>query len=147
ELYPDKKQELLKLRIHLSEVSGELAPLKAWQFQELSLQAAQRIMSGPPQDAIQTFIHIAQNFPTQARSLANIKVSKELRNEIAKNQDSFSMNLNLQPSDTIMLLNGMYFDTDMTDMSTILDTITQELQIMEGLYSIGKHYCFIYSLY
>ncbi|XP_050543404.1 UDP-glucose:glycoprotein glucosyltransferase [Daktulosphaira vitifoliae] len=137
ELYPDKKQELLKLRIHLSEVSGELAPLKAWQFQELSLQAAQRIMSGPPQDAIQTFIHIAQNFPTQARSLANIKVSKELRNEIAKNQDSFSMNLNLQPSDTIMLLNGMYFDTDMTDMSTILDTITQELQIMEGLYSIG----------
>lgn len=48
-------------------MSGELAPLKAWQFQELSLQAAQRIMSGPSQDAIQTFIHIAQNFPTQVR--------------------------------------------------------------------------------
>lgn len=65
ELYPDQKQELLKFRNHLSEASGELAPLKAWQFQELSQQAAQRIMSGPPQDAIQTFIHIAQNFPSQ----------------------------------------------------------------------------------
>lgn len=65
ELYPDKKQDLLKFRTHLSEVSGELSPLKAWQFQELSLQAAQRIMNGPSQDAIETFIHIAQNFPTQ----------------------------------------------------------------------------------
>lgn len=53
------------------------------------------------------------------------------------------MNLNLQPSDTIMLLNGMYFDSDTTDMSTILDTITQELRIMEGLYSIGKHFFLI----
>ncbi|VVC24565.1 Nucleotide-diphospho-sugar transferases,Glycosyl transferase, family 8,UDP-glucose:Glycoprotein [Cinara cedri] len=137
ELYPDKKQDLIKFRAHLSEVSGELAPLKAWQFQELSLQAAQRIMSGPPQDAIQTFIHIAQNFPTQARSLANVKVSNELRAEVSKNQDSFSMGLNLQPSDTVLLLNGMYFDIDITDMSTILDSITQELGIMEGLYSIG----------
>lgn len=65
ELYPEQKDKLLKLRTHLSETNGELAPLKAWQFQELSLQAAQRIMNGPPQDAIQTFIHISQNFPTQ----------------------------------------------------------------------------------
>ncbi|XP_001944699.1 UDP-glucose:glycoprotein glucosyltransferase [Acyrthosiphon pisum] len=137
ELYPDRKLDLLKFRTHLSEVSGELAPLKAWQFQELSLQAAQRIVSGPPQDAVQTFIHIAQNFPTQARSLANVKVSKELRDEVSKNQDSFSMGLNLQPTDTVLLLNGMYFDIDITDMSTILDSATQELSIMEGLYSIG----------
>lgn len=68
ELYPDQKQDILKFRTYLSETSGELAPLKAWQFQELSLQAAQRIMSGPPQDAIQTFIHIAQNFPTQVNN-------------------------------------------------------------------------------
>jgi UDP-glucose:glycoprotein glucosyltransferase len=53
-----------------------LAPLKAWQFQELSLQAAQRIMSGPPQDAIQTFIHIAQNFPTQV--ISNQKLNEYL---------------------------------------------------------------------
>lgn len=70
--------------------------------------------------------------------MANVKVSKELRDEVSKNQDSFSMGLNLQPSDTVLLLNGMYFDIDITDMSTILDSITQELNIMEGLYSIGN---------
>jgi len=70
--------------------------------------------------------------------LANVKVNKELRDEISKNQDSFSMGLNLQSSDTVLLLNGMYFDIDITDMSTILDAVTQELSIMEGLYSIGN---------
>lgn len=71
-MYPDRKHELLKFRTYLSEASGELAPLKAWQFQELSLQAAQRIMNGSPQDAIQTFIHIAQNFPTQVIPNQNV---------------------------------------------------------------------------
>lgn len=47
------------------------------------------------------------------------------------------MALNLQPTDTVLLLNGMYFDIDITDMSTILDSVNQELNIMEGLYSIG----------
>lgn len=52
------------------------------------------------------------------------------------------MGLNLQSSDTVLLLNGMYFDIDITDMSTILDSITQELSIMEGLYSIGKYFIY-----
>lgn len=77
-------------------------------------------------------------FVFQARSLANVKVSKELKDEISANQESFAMSLNLQPSDTVLLLNGMYFDVDITDMFTILETITQELSIMEGLYSIGN---------
>lgn len=67
-----------------------------------------------------------------------MKVSKELKDEISTNQEHFAMGLNLQPSDTVLLLNGMYFDVDITDMFTILDTITQELSIMEGLYSIGN---------
>lgn len=71
-MYPDKKHELLKFRTYWSEASGELAPLKPWQFQELSFQAAQRIMNRPPQDAIQTFIHIAQNFPTQVIPNQNV---------------------------------------------------------------------------
>lgn len=75
--------------------------------------------------------------------MANIKVSKELKDEVTKNQDSFSVKLNLQPSDTVLLLNGMYFDIDVTDMSTILDSVTQELNIMEELYSIGNYY-FVY---
>lgn len=59
------------------------------------------------------------------------------------------MGLNLQPSDTVLLLNGMFFDVDITDMFTILDSIAQELSIMEGLYSIGiliKNYIYVYCV-
>lgn len=66
-LYPDLKQNLDKFKRHLEESSNEMAPLKVWQFQELSLQAAERIMSSPKDDALKVFTHIAQNFPMQVR--------------------------------------------------------------------------------
>lgn len=64
-LYPDKVENLDKLRQNLLESSNEMAPLKAWQFQELSLQAAERIMSSPKEEALHVLTHIAQNFPLQ----------------------------------------------------------------------------------
>lgn len=64
-LYPDLKQNLEKFKQHLEESSNEMAPLKVWQFQELSLQAAERIMSAPKDEALKVFVHIAQNFPMQ----------------------------------------------------------------------------------
>lgn len=51
-----------------------MAPLKVWQFQELSLQAAERIMSAPKEEALKVFTNIAQNFPMQV-SLVLFKLS------------------------------------------------------------------------
>lgn len=48
-----------------------MAPLKVWQFQELSLQAAERIMNAPKEEALKVFINIAQNFPMQVSHLQN----------------------------------------------------------------------------
>jgi UDP-glucose:glycoprotein glucosyltransferase len=64
-LYPDKKENLDKLRLHLLESSNEMAPLKVWQVQELSLQAAERIMNSPKEEALKVLTNIAQNFPLQ----------------------------------------------------------------------------------
>lgn len=64
-LYPDKRENLDKLRQHLLESSNEMAPLKVWQVQELSLQAAERIMSSPKEEALKVLTNIAQNFPLQ----------------------------------------------------------------------------------
>lgn len=64
-MYPDKKAELESFVQELTESSDQLAPLKVWQFQELSLQAAQRILSAPKDEVLHTFTHIAQNFPMQ----------------------------------------------------------------------------------
>lgn len=69
QLYPDKKESLDKLRQELLDTSNELAPLKVWQFQELSLQAAQRIISAPEEEALSVLTNIAQNFPMQVSLL------------------------------------------------------------------------------
>lgn len=62
-------EDLDKLRQHLLETSSELAPLKVWQFQELSLQAAQRILSAPKEEVLHVLTYISSNFPTQVYSL------------------------------------------------------------------------------
>lgn len=53
------------MKVHLEESSNEMTPLKVWQFQELSLQAAERIMNAPRDEALKVFTNIAQNFPMQ----------------------------------------------------------------------------------
>lgn len=64
-LYPDKHAELDKLQTHLLESSNEIGALKVWQFQELSHQAAERIINSPPSEAIDVLTDISQNFPMQ----------------------------------------------------------------------------------
>lgn len=64
-LYPDKTEELDKFQNHLLETSQEIGALKVWQFQELSHQAAERIMNSPPEEALSVLIDISQNFPIQ----------------------------------------------------------------------------------
>lgn len=114
-----------------------MAPLKVWQFQELSLQAAERIMNAPKEEALKVFTHIAQNFPMQAKSLVKTVVGINLKTEMKMNQDIFASSLNIQPSDTALFINGLFFDLDVVDVISLLEVIRQELRTMEGLHSIG----------
>ncbi|XP_065333723.1 UDP-glucose:glycoprotein glucosyltransferase isoform X1 [Cloeon dipterum] len=136
-MYPDKVANLSKLRQHLIDANSELAPLKAWQLQELSLQAAERIMSSPLDEALKTFTHIAHNFPLQARSLIRTAVSQDLKKEIKKNQEGFLSSLSLQPADSALFLNGLFFDVDSLDAGALLEAARAELRTMEGLYGVG----------
>jgi hypothetical protein len=52
-----------------------MAPLKVWQVQELSLQAAERIMSSPKEEALKVLTNIAQNFPLQVSKFTGIIAS------------------------------------------------------------------------
>lgn len=60
-----------------------------------------------------------------------------MKTEIRFNQDIFSSTLNLQPSDTALFINGMFFDLDLVDIYTVLETLRQEMKAMEGLHGIG----------
>lgn len=62
-MFPEHKNNLERFKQYLEESSNEMAPLKVWQFQELSLQAAERIMKAPKDEALNVFTNIAQNFP------------------------------------------------------------------------------------
>uniref|UniRef100_A0A8D8UU44 UDP-glucose:glycoprotein glucosyltransferase 1 n=3 Tax=Cacopsylla melanoneura TaxID=428564 RepID=A0A8D8UU44_9HEMI len=137
ELYPDQVPSLVKLKTALLESTNEMAPLKVWQFQDLSQQAAQRILDAPHEDQLRTLVHIAQNFPVQARSLVSVKVSAEFRKELKHNQDQFINSLSLGVSEAALYMNGLYFDVDLIDVGKLLDTVRHELRVMQGLFSIG----------
>lgn len=54
-----------------------------------------------------------------------------------RNQEIFAANLNLQPMDTALFINGLFYDIDLVDIYGILDILRQELRTMEGLYRLG----------
>lgn len=62
-----------------------------------------------------------------------------------KNSDIFGANLNLQPSDTALFINGMFYDIDLVDIFGVVDILRQELRTMEGLHNMGK-YLLIFSI-
>ncbi|CAH1183606.1 unnamed protein product [Phaedon cochleariae] len=137
QIFPNLKNELNAFKLHLEETSNELAPLKVWQFQELSLQAAERIMHVPKEEALKVMTHIAQNFPVQAKGLVTTVVNPDMKHEMKRNSDIFANHLNLQPSDTALFINGMFYDIDLVDIYGLLEILRQELRTMEGLHSIG----------
>lgn len=137
-LYPDKHAELDAFQTHLSETSHEIGALKVWQFQELSHQAAERILSSSPAEALNVLTDIAQNFPIQAKSLIRTKVSNEMKKEMKQNQDIFFGSLHIQPSDTALFINGLFFDLDSVDVLSLLESLRGELRVMEALHKIGE---------
>lgn len=135
--YPHLSHSLDRLRGSLLEKNEEIAPLKAWEFQELGLQAAQRVAAIQGEEALSILQFSAQNFPTQAKTLVHTPISEDFKAEMKNNIEVFSRNLNLAPPDTAMFLNGMYFDAETLDVETLLDTLKKESFILDGLNRIG----------
>jgi UDP-glucose:glycoprotein glucosyltransferase len=134
---PHLSHSLDRLRGSLMEKNEEIAPLKAWEFQELGLQAAERVASIQGEEALSILQFTAQNFPTQAKTLVHTKVSDDFKAEMKNNIDVFARNLNLQPPDAALFLNGMYFDAESLDVETLLDTLKSESAALDGLNRIG----------
>ncbi|XP_035218531.1 UDP-glucose:glycoprotein glucosyltransferase 1-like [Stegodyphus dumicola] len=136
ELHPSKAENLEQFKAHILESSKEIPTLKVWELQELSLQAAQKILDSPIEESMRIMKDISQNFPVQARSLIHVSVSSEVKKEIDRNQQMFMHHHNLGPSDAAMFLNGMFFEMDTTDIFTLLQVLKQETHVLESLYKI-----------
>lgn len=119
------------------EKTEDIEPLKAWQFQELGLQAAYQIASIQGDDALQIMQHLAQNFPMQAKTLLNVRVDESFKEEMKHNIETLGRNLNLQPPDAALFVNGLFFDLDTLDTESVLDTLRLEQRSMEAMHKVG----------
>uniref|UniRef100_K7F5W8 UDP-glucose ceramide glucosyltransferase-like 1 n=1 Tax=Pelodiscus sinensis TaxID=13735 RepID=K7F5W8_PELSI len=137
QMYPDLKDNLKEFRKHLIESANNLEPLKVWELQDLSFQAASQIFSTPVYNVLKVIKGISQNFPIKARSLTRIPVNQQMRNEIEKNQKHFHEKLRIQPGEARLFLNGLPIDLDIHDPFSILETLKLEGKVLHGLHELG----------
>ncbi|XP_004463622.2 UDP-glucose:glycoprotein glucosyltransferase 2 [Dasypus novemcinctus] len=139
EIYSDLRDNLTAFQKYLIESNKEMMPLKVWELQDLSFQAASQIMSTPTYDAIKLMKDISQNFPIKARSLTRIAVNQHMREEIQKNQKDLQNRFEIQPGDARLFINGLRIDMDSYDPFSILDMLKFEGKMMNGLQNLGIH--------
>ncbi|XP_030641719.1 UDP-glucose:glycoprotein glucosyltransferase 2-like [Chanos chanos] len=135
--HPELQQQLAELKKHLLESTNDMAPLKVWELQDLSFQAAARIMSVPKFDSLKLLRDLSQNFPSKARSLTKVAVNQEMRKEIEENQKRLSDSMGLHPGDANLFINGLHIDLDVHDPFSILEVIRSEAKVLEGLHNLG----------
>lgn len=126
-----------RLRSSLLEKSDEIAPLKAWEFQDLGIQAAERVAQIQGEESLQILQFTAQNFPIQAKSLLHVRVSDDFRKEMKHNTDILAKELNLQPPEAALYVNGLYFDAESVDVVTLVETLRAELRVLSGLHKLS----------
>ncbi|XP_026150996.1 UDP-glucose:glycoprotein glucosyltransferase 2 [Mastacembelus armatus] len=135
--HPELQEQLVELRKHLLESTNDMAPLKVWEMQDLSFQAAARIMSVPKFDALKLMRELSQNFPSKARSLTRVAVKQEMRKEIEENQKHLSETIGVHPGDGELFINGLHIDLDIHNPFSILDILRGEARVLEGLHNLG----------
>ena len=134
--FPASSDRLETFQNYLLDSDKEIATLKAWELQEISLQAVTRVLSVPTEEALKALREISQNFPSVARSLVKINVEEELKKEIVKNQYLFMQSLSLGTSDTALFINGLYHDVDSVDVFSLLDTVKAEAAVVGKLHAL-----------
>ncbi|XP_077609991.1 UDP-glucose:glycoprotein glucosyltransferase 2 isoform X2 [Crocuta crocuta] len=137
ERYSDLRDNLTAFQKYLIESSKEMIPLKVWELQDLSFQAASQIRSTPVYDAIKLMKDISQNFPIKARSLTRIAVNQLMREEIQENQKGLHDRFEIQPGDACLFINGLRVDMSAYDPFSILDMLKLEGKMMNGLHNLG----------
>ncbi|XP_074234532.1 UDP-glucose:glycoprotein glucosyltransferase 2 [Camelus bactrianus] len=137
ERYSDLRDNLTTFQKYLIESNKEMMPLKVWELQDLSFQAASQIMSTPVYDALKLMKDISQNFPIKARSLTRIAVNERMREEIEENQKHLRDRYEIRPGDASLYINGLHIDINAYDPFSLLDMLRLEGKLMHGLHNLG----------
>uniref|UniRef100_A0A8C1FMA5 UDP-glucose ceramide glucosyltransferase-like 1 n=1 Tax=Cyprinus carpio carpio TaxID=630221 RepID=A0A8C1FMA5_CYPCA len=136
--HPDLQEELGELRKHLLESTNDMTPLKVWELQDLSFQAASRIMTVPKFDSLKLMQDLSQNFPSKARSLTRVAVNQDMRKEIEDNQ-KVSESMGIQPGDAGLFINGIHVDLDIHNAFRY-DPCARSYQLEAGTTNVPQHW-------
>ncbi|PAA64148.1 hypothetical protein BOX15_Mlig003410g2, partial [Macrostomum lignano] len=136
-LHPNLSQELNQFKQHLLDSSTEIAPLKAWQLQDLSYQAAQRVLTVTVDDSLHVLRDLSQNYPVRAKALSQIAVLPSLRAQLEANQRLFQQQLGLPQGASLLLVNGRPVDLEFYDVFTMLQSLTEEASLMDAATQLG----------
>ncbi len=137
QLNPHLSEKLEEYRKHLLESLLELAPLAPWQMQDLSLQAAQRVIDSDPKDTLSLLEDLSQNFPLRARALSKIQVKGDFRKILKSQRQTLESKLNLEAGAGVLYLNGLELSIDTNDIFTLSSTLKKEAQLLESLHQVG----------
>ncbi|KPI93423.1 UDP-glucose:glycoprotein glucosyltransferase [Papilio xuthus] len=139
-LFPALRTPLERFRRHLSESSEELAPLKVWQMQALSMQAAAAVVDANDaggDEALKVLTSIAQNFPMQTKSLIHVNVPRSFRDEVLYNQDVWASSLGLRAAEPLLLVSGAQYDAEEVDVMALLAALREDVGPMNTLHALG----------
>ncbi|XP_071950419.1 UDP-glucose:glycoprotein glucosyltransferase 1-like [Antedon mediterranea] len=136
EIYPELSSNLKQFQNHLVEESNKMTPLKVWQLQDISYQAAQRVMTSDVNDALDVMRDISQNFPMRAHSLVKTPLREEFKKEIITNQRISYSSIGLDAGEDMLMINGLAIDMDIADPFMLLDLLKTEASIMNGLHAL-----------
>ena len=90
-----------------------------------------------PETQLDALEEISQNFPSHARSLSSVSVSKDLKKEVKKNRDYFTNAMGIGPKDSMLYVNGLSYDLDYVDVFSLFDTLRSEAKSLDGLGRLG----------
>lgn len=139
-IFPALRSPLERFRRHLSESSEELAPLKVWQMQALSMQAAAAVVDAHDaggDEALKVLTSIVQNFPMQTKSLIHVNVPRSFREEVLYNQDIWAATTGIRPSEPLLLISGAQHDAEEVDIMALLAAIREDIGPINTLHALG----------
>jgi UDP-glucose:glycoprotein glucosyltransferase len=133
DLHPEASVGLDALQNHLAATKSkksEFEALKAWQVQELGLQASHFVTlqgssstSSGANDFLTALLDISGNFPSRAAALSSVRVPAEFKRAVGGNQRLLQSQFNLDEGDGAFFLQGSYLDPDALDLFTFMDSI------------------------
>ncbi|EGD77065.1 hypothetical protein PTSG_07405 [Salpingoeca rosetta] len=134
-LYPDKTDDLDAFRSVLLNNTAVIKDLKAWELQDISFQAAQRVMTA--KEPVGMLQRVSQNFPSIAHTLVGVKVGDAFRKEVETNQRSMQQ-FGISPGTSALIVDGVYTDvTSNTNLFSLLKVIQSESDTLGSLQQLG----------